>query len=175
MSSWVERKRFSRGNQSSCHGAELSAPSRTAPIPPPLQKKKKKKVKLPFTGDLLKKESRVTFSNLVFLPGESQGRGAWWAAVFGVAQSWTRLKWLSSSSGRDVTRVERESFLIFVRATGSAQESGGTALRGWRGWWWRTFMSLWWHCCQEQHQQGLVQKVGNDSATSVGGRLGLDP
>ena len=25
-------------------------------------------------------------------------RGAWWAAVYGVTQSWTRLKWLSSSS-----------------------------------------------------------------------------
>ena len=35
---------------------------------------------------------------LVFLPGESQGRGTWWAAVSGVAQSQTRLKWLSSSS-----------------------------------------------------------------------------
>ena len=34
----------------------------------------------------------------VFLPGESQGGGAWWAAVYGVAQSWTRLKRLSSSS-----------------------------------------------------------------------------
>ena len=33
----------------------------------------------------------------VFLPGESQGRGACWAAVSGVAQSWTRLKLLSSS------------------------------------------------------------------------------
>ena len=41
----------------------------------------------------------------VFLPGESQGRGspvnprdggAWWAAVYEVAQSRTRLKWLSS-------------------------------------------------------------------------------
>ena len=32
----------------------------------------------------------------VFLLGESQGRGAWWAAVYGVAQSWTRLKRLSS-------------------------------------------------------------------------------
>ena len=28
----------------------------------------------------------------VFLPGESQGREAWWAAVYGVAQSRTRLK-----------------------------------------------------------------------------------
>ena len=27
--------------------------------------------------------------------------GAWWAAVCGVAQSWTRLKWLSSSSSRN--------------------------------------------------------------------------
>ena len=34
----------------------------------------------------------------VFLPGESQGRGAWWAAVYGVSQSRTQLKWLSSSS-----------------------------------------------------------------------------
>ena len=34
----------------------------------------------------------------VFLPGESQGPGAWWAAVYGVTQSRTRLKWLSSSS-----------------------------------------------------------------------------
>ena len=34
----------------------------------------------------------------VFLPGESQVCGAWWAAVYGVAQSRTQLKRLSSSS-----------------------------------------------------------------------------
>ena len=34
----------------------------------------------------------------VFLPGESQGWEAWWAAVYGVTQSLTRLKRLSSSS-----------------------------------------------------------------------------
>ena len=34
----------------------------------------------------------------VFLPGESQGQRSLVAAVYGVAQSWTRLKWLSSSS-----------------------------------------------------------------------------
>ena len=34
----------------------------------------------------------------VFLPGESQGRGAWWAALSGVAQSRTWLKRLSSGS-----------------------------------------------------------------------------
>ena len=34
----------------------------------------------------------------VFLPGDSQGWGAWWSAVYGVAQSQTRLKRLTSSS-----------------------------------------------------------------------------
>ena len=34
----------------------------------------------------------------VFLPGESQGQGAWWPVVHGVTQSRTRLKQLSSSS-----------------------------------------------------------------------------
>ena len=28
----------------------------------------------------------------VFLPGESQDGRAWWAAIYGVTQSWTRLK-----------------------------------------------------------------------------------
>ena len=36
----------------------------------------------------------------VFLPGESQGCGSLVAAVYGVTQSRTRLKWLSSSRDR---------------------------------------------------------------------------
>ena len=40
----------------------------------------------------------------VFLPGEPQGRGAWWAAVYGVAQSRTRLKRVSSSSSSNPTQ-----------------------------------------------------------------------
>ena len=32
-------------------------------------------------------------------------RGAWWAAVYGVAQSWTRLKRLSSSSSSSSSSV----------------------------------------------------------------------
>ena len=31
-------------------------------------------------------------------------RGAWWAAIYGVSQSWTRLKQLSSSSGSSSSR-----------------------------------------------------------------------
>ena len=45
----------------------------------------------------------------VFLPGESQGWGAWWAAVYGVAHSWTRLKWLSSSSSNPSKNIYMKS------------------------------------------------------------------
>ena len=37
----------------------------------------------------------------VFLPGESQGQGSLMGCRYGVAQSWTRLKRLSSSSSED--------------------------------------------------------------------------
>ena len=46
----------------------------------------------------------------VLLPGESQGRGAWWAAFCGVAQSQTQLKRLSSSS-RGLTIETRKTIL----------------------------------------------------------------
>ena len=44
----------------------------------------------------------------VFLPGESQGWEAWWAAVCGVAQSRTRLKRLSSSSSSISVRIKSQ-------------------------------------------------------------------
>ena len=37
-------------------------------------------------------------------------RGGWWAAVYGVAQSWTQLKRLSSSSSLDISNVFLSSF-----------------------------------------------------------------
>ena len=43
----------------------------------------------------------------------SRDGGAWWAAVYGVTQSWTRLTWLSSSSSSRVknrTRLRDFSF-----------------------------------------------------------------
>ena len=42
---------------------------------------------------------------LVFLPENPRDGGAWWAAIYGVAQSRTRLKWLSSN------RASRHFFL----------------------------------------------------------------
>ena len=39
-----------------------------------------------------------------------RGGGAWWAAVYGVAQSWTRLKWLSSSSRETSLLIETDSW-----------------------------------------------------------------
>ena len=40
-------------------------------------------------------------------------RGAWWAAVYGVAQSQTRLKWLSSSSSSNLLFKNRWVYLFF--------------------------------------------------------------
>ena len=42
---------------------------------------------------------------------ENPNGGAWWAAVYGVAQSWTRLKWLSSSSMRRDRYVQIHNFI----------------------------------------------------------------
>ena len=41
--------------------------------------------------------------------------GAWWAAVYGVAQSWTRLKRLSSSSSMGILQL---TFLVTVHLYG---------------------------------------------------------
>ena len=45
----------------------------------------------------------------VFLPGESQGRGTRWAEVYGVAQSRTQLKRLSSSSSSQISLLPNHS------------------------------------------------------------------
>ena len=38
--------------------------------------------------------------------------GAWWAADYGVAQSWTRLRWLSSSSSHSTLLYGRNQYNI---------------------------------------------------------------
>ena len=35
-------------------------------------------------------------------------RGAWWAAIYGVAQSWTWLKWLSSNSSSTCSNITKD-------------------------------------------------------------------
>ena len=40
--------------------------------------------------------------------------GAWWAAVYGVAQSWTRLKQLSSSSSDGQVETNPRSLLMLL-------------------------------------------------------------
>ena len=42
----------------------------------------------------------LSFKDIVFLPGNPRDGGTWWAAIYGVTQSLTRLKRLSSSSSK---------------------------------------------------------------------------
>ena len=75
----------------------------------------------------------------VFLPGESQGRGASWAAVYGVAQSQTWLKRLSSSSSSVcISRVSGSWAVLhlwgILAATSYQPPKAGTLVRGQAGW-----------------------------------------
>ena len=45
-------------------------------------------------------------------------RGAWWAAIYGVTQSQTRLKQLSSSSSRPYFSVQNNSKSLFIALLG---------------------------------------------------------
>ena len=62
--------------------------------------------------------------------------GALWAAVYGVAQSWTQLKWLSSSSSTYIWNLEKWYWWVYLQ--GSNGETDRTDLRTWeegrRGW-----------------------------------------
>ena len=55
--------------------------------------------------------------------------GAWWAAVFGVTQSWTRLKWLSSSSSSTQYSRDRTSCLFCLPRKLFSQPVNESALR----------------------------------------------
>ena len=54
-------------------------------------------------------------------------RGAWWAAISGVAHSWTRLKWLSSSSNCISSAVAH--FSVLGRSTEGRSHRPHTLLR----------------------------------------------
>ena len=65
-------------------------------------------------------------------------RGAWWAAVYGVSQSRTRLKWLSSSSGSDTTERLHFHFLLSCIGEGNGSPLQCSCLENPRdgGAWW---------------------------------------
>ena len=60
-------------------------------------------------------------STPVFLPGESRDGGAWCTAVYGVTQSRTRLKWLSSSSSS--TTFSNHPFISFYQRSSSLHKA----------------------------------------------------
>ena len=53
--------------------------------------------------------------------GNPRYGGAWWAAIYGVAQSRTRLKWLSSSSSKEVMKGGTEEYLMRHQFSSVAQ------------------------------------------------------
>ena len=67
---------------------------------------------------------RAQQPTLVFLPGESHGRGVWWAIVCRVAKSWTWLKQLSMCAKlKHVARTQRihKGVFCFFCTSGSGE------------------------------------------------------
>ena len=61
-----------------------------------------------------------------------RGRRAWWAAIYGVAQSRTRLKWLSSSD--TLAHNSDTGHFSHTSSKSSFIESEGTIQFNWYGW-----------------------------------------
>ena len=68
-----------------------------------------------YVSQLVQRRRRQWQPTPVFLPGESQGWGAWWAAVYGVTQSRTQLKRLSTTSSSSAENTE------YTRGEGSLE------------------------------------------------------
>ena len=74
----------------------------------------------------------------------SMDKGAWWATVYGVAKSWTGLKWLSMhtylfdlcAASPTLLRILRDSKKLkaFLKVTQLVRESGLTFEPGWLQW-----------------------------------------
>ena len=73
--------------------------------------------------------------------------GAWWAAVYGVTQSWTRLKRLSSSSSMAISNTQRPCSQPLPDCSGWVGMGCHAIRRGWRRapWLcsWAGFLSGW--------------------------------
>ena len=103
----------------------------------------------------------------LFLPGDSQGGGAWWAPVYGVAQSRTWLKRLSSSSSIEHISILSAVLIpeVFLNIILSFDFCVGSYLRWLVSWWsvsseplelhWgqKCFPGLWEHCQREPFNQ----------------------
>ena len=76
--------------------------------------------------------------------------GAWWAAVYGVAQSWTRLKWLSSSSSKMYLKV-----LIYVPCKIVSCQKDADCNLGYRALSCLLTFVFWWRVKILSHFQGL--------------------
>ena len=72
--------------------------------------------------------------------------GAWWAAIYGVAQSQTRLKWLSSNSSREELRRTINSSRKKVVAGPKWKQCSVVYVSG-------DESKIW--CCKEQHCIGM--------------------
>ena len=77
----------------------------------------------------------------------SRDGGAWWAAVYGVAQSWTRLQRLSSSSMQNLSSLTRNQTCSPAPCTGTKSQPL-VCQRSLKG---LVLSERKWECCQSKY------------------------
>ena len=95
--------------------------------------------------------------------------GAWWAAVYGVAQSWTRLKWLSSSSSmlksRDITSLTKVHILkamvfpviMYGCKSGTIKKAEHQRIDAFKLWYWGRLLRVSWTA--RRSNQSILKKI----------------
>ena len=99
--------------------------------------------------------------------------GAWWAAVYGVTQSWTRLKWLSSSSmtnldsilnSRDITLLTKVCIVkamdfpvvMYGCESWTIKKASRRRIEAFELWWWRLLRVPW---TARRSNQSLLKEI----------------
>ena len=100
----------------------------------------------------------------VFLPGESRDGWAWCAAVYGVAQSRTRLKWLSSSSSS--TTFSNHPFISFYQRSSSLHKAYSYC--------WGSFIPTWRTACSGRSGGGEFSQLSWTGNASITGSCSKD-
>ena len=103
----------------------------------------------------------------VFFPGESQNRGAWWAAIYGVAPSRTRLMQLSSSicNKKHVKIIWMKYFMIrystqeFLESPEQYFPFVAQVLKQWVNWWSPKYL-YWFHLYFHKTKLGDREYMG---------------
>ena len=98
--------------------------------------------------------------------------GAWWAAVYGVVQSWTWLKWLSSSSSWIIGKAREFQRNIYLRFLTTLKPFTvwitTNCGKFWKRWEYQTIWPASWEICMQVRKQQLELDMEQQTGSKSG-------